>query len=95
MVSVFISLPSAEVVKDFVSEVTKLDGDFDLISDRYILDARSLMGIFSLDLSKPIELKIYNDIPQNIDALKKFMIEAPQKNLNRDMPAGISKTSNE
>ncbi|MFV0350979.1 MAG: HPr family phosphocarrier protein [Oscillospiraceae bacterium] len=90
MVSVLISLSSPDIVKSFVSEVTKLDGDFDLISDRYILDARSLMGIFSLDLTKPIELRILNDTQQNIDALKSFMIEEPRKLAPQDVTAGVA-----
>lgn len=48
-------------VKNFVSVVTQCDYDVDLISGRYAVDAKSIMGIFSLDLSKPIELEAHTD----------------------------------
>jgi phosphotransferase system HPr-like phosphotransfer protein len=43
-------------VKSFVSHVSKLDLDFDLVSGRYIVDAKSILGILSLDLSRPIKI---------------------------------------
>ena len=54
-----ISLNSIDKVKSFVSDVTKFDCDFDLVSGRYVIDAKSIMGIFSLDLSKPITLNVH------------------------------------
>ena len=57
MKTVHISLNSIDKVKAFVNEITKFDNDFDLVSGRYVIDAKSIMGIFSLDLSKPIDLK--------------------------------------
>jgi len=68
-------LPSQKDVQAFVETLVGLEGDFDFISGNYILDARSMMGIFSLDLSQPIQLKIYNDSKENLDALEKFMVE--------------------
>ena len=59
MKTVQISLNSIDNVKSFVNEITKFDNDFDLVSGRYVIDAKSIMGIFSLDLSKPIELNIH------------------------------------
>ena len=61
MKTVQISLDSIDQVKAFVSEINKFDSDFDLVSGRYVIDAKSIMGIFSLDLSKPIDLKIHDD----------------------------------
>lgn len=61
MTSVMISLNSIDKVKQFVNLISKYDGDFDLTSGRYVIDAKSIMGIFSLDLSKPLKLDIYND----------------------------------
>ena len=61
MKTVQISLNSIDKVKSFVNEITKFDNDFDLVSGRYVIDAKSIMGIFSLDLSKPIELNIHSD----------------------------------
>lgn len=54
-----ISLNSIDKVKAFVNEISKFDCDFDLVSGRYVIDAKSIMGIFSLDLSKPIKLNIH------------------------------------
>ena len=65
MKTVEISLNSIEKVKSFVNEIAKFDTDFDLVSGRYVIDAKSIMGIFSLDLSKPIDLNIHAE--ENID----------------------------
>ena len=59
MKTVQISLNSIDKVKSFVNDITKFDYDFDLVSGRYVIAAKSIMGIFSLDLSKPIELNIH------------------------------------
>ena len=59
MKTVKISLNSIDKVKAFVNEITKFDTDFDLVSGRYVIDAKSIMGIFSLDLSKPIDLNVH------------------------------------
>lgn len=48
-------------VKEFVTIVMRYDFDIDLVSGRYAIDAKSIMGIFSLDLSKPIELDAHTD----------------------------------
>ena len=61
MKTVKISLNSIDKVKSFVNDITKFDVDFDLVSGRYVIDAKSIMGIFSLDLSKPIDLNIHAD----------------------------------
>ena len=65
MKTVQISLNSIDKVKSFVNTISQYDYDFDLISGRYVIDAKSIMGIFSLDLSKPIDLTIYTDT--NVD----------------------------
>ena len=67
MKTVTISLNSIDKVKSFVNDVTKFDSDFDLVSGRYVIDAKSIMGIFSLDLSKTIELNIHSE--ENVDAI--------------------------
>ena len=59
MREVKIFLGTIERVKDFVNAVTRLDCDMDIVSGRYVIDAKSIMGIFSLDLSKPINLNIH------------------------------------
>lgn len=59
MQTVKISLNSIDKVKSFVNDITKFNFDFDLVSGRYVIDAKSIMGIFSLDLSNPIVLNIH------------------------------------
>jgi len=59
MKTIRVSLNSIDKVKTFVNEISKYDFDFDLVSGRYVIDAKSIMGIFSLDLSKPIDLNIH------------------------------------
>ena len=61
MKTVKISLNSIDKVKSFVNDISKFDFDFDMVSGRYVIDAKSIMGIFSLDLSKPIELNIHSE----------------------------------
>ena len=61
MKSVMVMLATINDVKSFVNIVTKYDFDVDLVSGRYAIDAKSIMGIFSLDLSKPITMEIYTD----------------------------------
>ena len=56
-----VSLQAINDVKEFVNIVMKYDFDIDLVSGRYAVDAKSIMGIFSLDLSKPIELHAHTD----------------------------------
>lgn len=58
MKEVQISLSSIDDVKQFVQTLTMFDGDFELISGKYIVDAKSILGLFSVDLSKPVILRI-------------------------------------
>ena len=77
MKKVTVSLASINDVKSFVNIVSKYDFDVDLISGRYVVDAKSIMGIFSLDLSKPIDLNIHadNDIDTILAVLKPYIVE--------------------
>ncbi|MDF2486999.1 MAG: hypothetical protein K0R46_3167, partial [Herbinix sp.] len=58
-------------------DVTKFDSDFDLVSGRYVIDAKSIMGIFSLDLSKSIDLNVHSE--ENMESilaiLKPYIVE--------------------
>ena len=63
-------------VKSFVTVVSQCDYDVDLISGRYAVDAKSIMGIFSLDLSKPIKLEAHTDDASEFFAqIKQFIVE--------------------
>lgn len=76
MKTVQISLNSIDKVKSFVNTVSMLDSDFDLVSGRYVIDAKSIMGIFSLDLSKPIELNIHAEtgVDEIVEQLKDYIV---------------------
>lgn len=77
MKTVKISLNSIDKVKTLVNELVKYNSDFDLISGRYVIDAKSMMGIFSLDLSKTLDLCIHSDedAPAVLEALADFIID--------------------
>ena len=61
MKSVMIRLSLVENVNNFVNIVTRYPYEMDLRAGRHVVDAKSILGIFSLDLSKPITLEIYSD----------------------------------
>jgi len=74
MKTIKITLNSIDKVKSFVNDITKYDYDFDLVSGRYVIDAKSIMGIFSLDLSKPIDLNIHaeENVEDILETLKPY-----------------------
>ena len=76
MTTVQISLNSIDKVKSFVNDISKFNRDFDLVSGRYVIDAKSIMGIFSLDLSKPITLSVHSDTETEeiLEALKPYLV---------------------
>lgn len=76
MKTVTINLGSIDKVKSFVNDITKFDSDFDLVSGRYVIDAKSIMGIFSLDLSNPINLNIHGDEDnaEIMEVIKKYEV---------------------
>ena len=77
MKTVIISLNSIDKVKSFVNDITKYDYDFDLVSGRYVIDAKSIMGIFSLDLSKDIDLNIHaegEEAENVLQVLKPYLV---------------------
>ena len=90
MKTVQISLNSIDKVKSFVNAITQYEYDFDLISGRYVIDAKSIMGIFSLDLSKPIDLAIHaeNNMDEIMETLKPYLISFIH---NRGTRRGISR----
>lgn len=75
MTTLEISLVTIDQVKRFVDLVSRADGDVDLVSGRYTVDAKSIMGIFSFDISKPMELRIHREaeeIGELLEQLKEF-----------------------
>ena len=77
MKTVRVCLDSIDKVKGFVNDISRLNTDFDLISGRYVIDANSILGIFSLDLSKPIELTIHesDEIDEILKALQPYVVD--------------------
>lgn len=75
MTTAKIRISTIDDVKNFVSIVTGCDYDVDIISGRYAIDAKSIMGIFSLDLSKDLELKIHSDdCGDFLDEIKDYVV---------------------
>lgn len=70
MFVVNVNLNSIDGVKEFVNIMSKKDFDADLVSDRYVIDAKSIMGIFSLDLTKSKELHVHTDDQKVFDEFK-------------------------
>ena len=76
MKEVNILLGTINDVKVFVNSVSKYDFDVDLVSGRYAIDAKSIMGIFSLDLSKTIKMQVYSDNAEEfMNEVKAFVVE--------------------
>ena len=78
MKTVTINLGSIDKVKSFVNDITKFDNDFDLVSGRYVIDAKSIMGIFSIDLSKPVNVRIQaegEEAEKAEQVIKKFEVK--------------------
>lgn len=75
MKSVTILLNTTDSVKHFVSTISKYDFEMDLRSGRYVVDAKSLLGIFSLDLNKPVVLEIYSsECDELLNEIKKYIV---------------------
>jgi len=77
MTSVKVSLNSIDKVKEFVNDISGFPADFDLVAGRYVIDAKTIMGIFSLDITKPIDLNIYAEdgIDEILEAIKPYLAE--------------------
>lgn len=76
MTKTTVNLQAINDVKEFVNIVMKYDFDIDLVSGRYAIDAKSIMGIFSLDLSKPIQLNAHTDNADKFLAeIDKFIVK--------------------
>ncbi len=75
MKSVTLKLSQAEEIKEFVNTVNRYAYEMDLRAGRHVVDAKSILGIFSLDLSRPISLEIYSDDCDDLmEDIKRFMV---------------------
>lgn len=76
MTKLNLKLETINDVKEFVNAVTMCDYDVDLVSGRYSIDAKSIMGIFSLDLSRPVELQAHVDNCDDLIAkIERFIVK--------------------
>lgn len=76
MTTTKISINTINDVKNFVNIVTRCEYDVDIISGRYAIDAKSIMGIFSLDLSKELTLNIHSDnCAEFLDEIKSYIVK--------------------
>ena len=63
-------------IKDFVNLTSKCSDDVTIGSGRFAVDAKSIMGLFSLDLSKPLKVEFYGNIPYEVkEGMKKFIVD--------------------
>ncbi len=72
---VWVYLGSIEAVKEFVSVVAHFNGDAQLQSGKYVVDAKSIMGIFSLDLSKKMLLELSDPTKEELDSIDKYIVK--------------------
>ncbi len=75
MKTVYVDLSNVNHIRKFVSTICRFDGDFDLVQGKYLIDAKSIVGIFSLDLSKPIQLNIEKDSAELDRELMLYTVE--------------------
>ena len=79
-----IALTTVEHVKSFVNDIIAVEYPMDVSSERYIVNAKSIMGLFSLDLAKPLELIVHagedEDLSDLLDTLKPYMIKTTESN---------------
>ncbi len=75
MKSFIIKLTTIADVQNFVAAICNLPGEFDLISGKYIVNAKSILGIFSLDIQNPLELKVYSYTENVKEILGEFIVE--------------------
>lgn len=78
MKSVMIQLQNVNQIKELVQAVTSSPYDIDIASGRYIIDAKSILGIFSLDIEKPMEVIIHGeDCEEILEELRQFTVIRP------------------
>jgi phosphotransferase system HPr-like phosphotransfer protein len=76
MKEVMIRLSTIQDVNQFVKIVAAADQDIDLSSGRYVVDGKSIMGIFSLDLMNPIKMSIHGDhVEEILEQVKSFIVK--------------------
>ena len=72
--TVNIQFKSYEMIERFTREIADIRGEFDLVSGRRVIDARSFLGIFSLDLSGPLVLNVVTDVPKAFEVFRRYAV---------------------
>ena len=67
--SIIVNLNDVETVKRFVDDMRKIECDVDLVKGHYVIDAKSIMGVFSISLDQPVTARIHSD---DEEVIKKF-----------------------
>ena len=75
MINAVIKLVSIDDVKDFVKKANMYDDDIDLSLGKYTIDAKSIMGIFSLDLSREINLTVHSDSTEFLEEIEDLIVK--------------------
>ena len=71
-----IKLSTISDVRDFVNAVAAFEDEIDLQSGRSVVDGKSIMGLFSLDLLSPIKLTVYSDKPETLlEKIERFIVK--------------------
>jgi phosphotransferase system HPr-like phosphotransfer protein len=81
MLEFFVALHSVADVKQFVSAASLSAVDIDVISGRYTVDAKSILGLCSLDLDKPVQVRIYGEEQDGQafrESVEKMIVDAPE-----------------
>lgn len=74
MKSLYISLNSIDKVTDFVNHINCIEGEVWLCSEQYVINAKSVVGVFSLDLSKTLYLRIENWKEEYFLLVEKYLV---------------------
>ena len=74
MQKVDIQFRDIDSVRTFVNIINRFDGEFDLGRGNWLVDAKSIIGICSCDLSRPVELRIHSDDKRILDALQGYIV---------------------
>lgn len=84
MPELYIKIDTIDKVREFVRITNEIEKDVDLVSGRYVIDAKSIMGIFSVDLTKDLRIRIHaendNEFAQIKEKLGKFIMESEKSN---------------
>ena len=75
MLRLKIKLDTTDHIKEFLNETVKIKSDVDLIKGSRIIDAKSTIGVMTLDLSEPVEIAIHSENKDLLEPFKKWQVE--------------------